>query len=294
MAYFFAGILVAILFNLVFSYFFDSPKDKILKRENGQMVLKYEIIQKRLNQISDVLTDLQNRDDNIYRAIFEAEPIPKSVREAGFGGINRYADLEGYESSEIVINSVKKLDMLSKKMYIQSKSYDEVIALAKNKGAMLSSLPAILPISNKDFSRISTGFGFKIHPIYKIKIFHPGLDFAALTGTEIYATGNGTVVIADRSFRGYGNHIVIDHGFGYKTLYGHMSAFNVRAGQKVKRGDVIGFVGNTGLSTGSHLHYEVWKEGAKVDPINYFYNDLTPEQYEQMIAISNNNGQSFD
>ena len=238
------------------------------------MVLKYELLQKRLKQISDVLSDLQRTDDNIYRAIFEAEPIPKSIREAGFGGINRYADLEGFESSDLVISSVKKLDMLTKKIYIQSKSYDEVIELAKNKGEMLASIPAILPISNKDLMRTSAGFGYRIHPIYKIKIFHPGLDFSSPTGTEIYATGNGTVETAEHSFRGYGNHIIISHGFGYKTLYGHMSEFNVKAGQKVKRGDVIGFVGSTGLSTGPHLHYEVWKEGTKVNPINYFYNDL--------------------
>jgi len=292
--YFFAGIVISVAFYFVFLRFFDSPKERILKRENEQLKLQYEIISKKMDRIADVLEDLRQRDDNIYRSIFEAEPIPRSVREAGFGGVNRYADFEGYENSLLVINTAKKLDKILKQIYIQSKSYDQVIPLAINKEGMLKSIPAIQPVANKGLERTSSGFGWRIHPWYKIKIFHPGFDFAAPMGTEVYATGDGVVERTENSFRGYGNNIVIDHGFGYKTLYAHLSAFKVVPGQKIKRGDIIGLVGSTGLSTGPHLHYEVIKNSEKINPANYFFNDLTPEQYDQIITISNNNGQALD
>jgi murein DD-endopeptidase MepM/ murein hydrolase activator NlpD len=292
--YFMGSVLIALIYGFIFTSLFDSPKEKILKRENQQLLLQYEIMNNQLSQSEKVLTDLEGRDDNIYRVIFGAEPIPGSVRNAGFGGSNRYAELEGYNNSRIVIETKKRLDMLTKKLYVQSKSYDEIITLAKNKEAMLSHIPAIMPISNRDLTRTASGWGYRIHPIYKIPKFHYGMDFTAPTGTDVYATGDGTIIEVKSSHRGYGNEIIIDHGFGHMTMYAHLNAFNVRQGQIVKRGDVIGFVGNTGQSTAPHLHYEVIVNGKKVNPINYYFNDLSATEYDKMIEISNNTGQSFD
>jgi len=292
--YFLASVLLAILYAVVFTLLFDSPKEKALIRENDQLILQYDVMNRKLATVEKVLEELQERDDNIYRTIFEAEPISTSVRNAGMGGINRYVELEGYDNSEIVIETAKRLDNILKKVYVQSKSYDEVIDLAMNKEKFIASLPAIQPISNKDLKRTASGWGYRIHPIYKIRKFHEGIDFTAPTGTEIYATGDGTVVATISSRRGYGNEIRIDHGYGYVTRYAHMSKFNVTKGQKVKRGDVIGFVGSTGLSTAPHLHYEVHHNGKKVNPINYFFDDLTAEEYDRMIELSMASGQSFD
>lgn len=292
--YFFASLVLAVLYFLVFSIFFDSPKEKGLKRQISELKVNYQIVNDELNRIETILTDLQERDDNIYRTIFEAEPVYSSVREAGYGGTNNYRDLEKLENSELVIDVKSRLDKLMRKVYIQSTSYDQIIDLAKNKEVMLASVPAIQPISNKDLKRTASGWGYRIHPIYKIRKFHYGIDFTAPTGTEVYSTGNGVIEIIDSSKRGYGNKIVLNHGFGYKTLYAHLNGFNVKQGQKVKRGDVIGFVGNTGMSTAPHLHYEVSINGKKVNPINYFFNDLSAEEYERMIEISIKSGQSFD
>jgi murein DD-endopeptidase MepM/ murein hydrolase activator NlpD len=292
--YFFAGIVISVGFYILFSKFFDSPKERILKRENEKLKLQYEVMQKKIDGVSGVLDDLRQRDDNIYRTIFEAEPIPRSIREAGFGGVNRYVDLEGFQNTSLIVSTAKKLDKLLKQIYVQSKSYDQIVPLAINKEDMLKCIPAIQPVANKGLERTSSGFGWRIHPWYKIRIFHPGIDFAAPIGTEVYATGDGVVEKTESSFHGYGISVMIDHGFGYKTRYAHLSAFKVTVGQKIKRGDIIGLVGNTGLSTGPHLHYEVLKNKEIVNPINYFFNDLTPAQYDQIISISNNNGQALD
>lgn len=294
MTYFAATLVLALFYNLVFSAFFDTPKEKELMRENKQLELQYEILNKKFDLVEKTLDDLQRRDNNIYRVIFETEPIPSSVREAGFGGSERYEKLKGLDDSELVIKTSKRLDKLSKQLYIQSKSYDQIINKAENKEEMLASIPAIQPISNDDLTRTASGYGWRIHPIYKIKKFHDGMDFTAPTGTEVYATGDGVVSKVKNSYRGYGKRVVIDHGFGYKTRYAHLTSFNVRRGEEVKRGDVIGYVGNSGLSTAPHLHYEVEKDGEKVNPVHYYFNDLTPEQYEKMIFISSNSGQSFD
>jgi len=294
LAYFVGSVLLAGLYMLVFSQFFDSPKERRLKRENNQLLAQYEIMNKRLEQVVVVLADLEERDDNLYRTIFEAEPISGSVRSQGIGGVNRYVELEGFENSEIVINTAKRLDELSKRMYVQSKSYDALIELALRKEEMIASIPAIQPIANNDLKRTASGWGYRIHPIYKIRRFHYGMDFTAPIGTNVYATGDGVVERTIKSRRGYGNQVVIDHGFGYKTLYGHLNDFNVKKGQKVKRGDVIAFVGSTGLSTAPHLHYEVHQNGKKVNPINFYFNDLTPEEYDRMIILSMKSGQSFD
>jgi murein DD-endopeptidase MepM/ murein hydrolase activator NlpD len=294
LVYFFAFLVNASIGYLIYSAVIDSPKERGLKRQISEMNLNIEIFNKQLDKIETVLTDMQQRDDNIYRTIFEADPVNSSVRKGGFGGTNPYKDLEKLENSRMVINTAKRLDVITRKVVVQSKSYDDLTKMAISKEKMLASIPAIQPIANKDLQRTASGWGYRIHPIYKIKKFHYGIDFTASTGTDIYATGDGVVEKTESSHRGYGNSIIIDHGFGMETLYGHLDHFNVRPGQKVKRGDVIGFVGNTGLSTAPHLHYEVMRNSEKVNPMNYFFNDLTADEYDRMIDISMKPGQSFD
>ena len=286
--------LFALLIMMVSFNYFDSPKEKRLHRELENMVLQYEIMNEKIEQISSVLDDVQERDDNIYRVIFEAEPIPKSIRKAGFGGVNRYKKLEGFDHSNIVIESTQKLDQIAKQLYVQSKSFDEVIEMVKNKEAMLAAIPAIQPVSNKDLTRMASGYGFRIDPHYKTRKMHYGMDFTAPRGTPIYATGDGIILRADSKSSGFGKHVRIDHGYGYVTLYAHMSAYNVRKGQKVKRGDVIGYVGNTGKSKGPHCHYEVHKDGVRINPVNFYFDDLTPEEYDKMITASSQENQSLD
>jgi murein DD-endopeptidase MepM/ murein hydrolase activator NlpD len=279
---------------LIFYQFFDSPKEKKLKLEIQNLTSQYEVIDKNMKQVEIVLDEIQDRDDNIYRVIFEADPIPTSIRKQGFGGVNRYEKLLGLSNSELMINTSKKIDQLTKQLYLQSKSFDEVIDLAKNKSNMLASIPAIQPVANKDLKRMASGYGYRIHPIYKTRKMHYGMDFSAKTGTEIYSTGDGVVSKVKRSKRGYGNYVKINHGFGYETLYAHMSKYIVKKGQKVKRGEVIGFVGNSGISTAPHLHYEVRKDNKKINPVNFYYNDLSPEEYEKMLEISLQSNQSLD
>ena len=279
---------------LVFFQFFDSPKEKTLNREIAQLTTQYDLVQDKLSQVELVLDDIQKRDDNIYRVIFEADPIPSSIRKAGYGGVNRYQELNGFKNTELVVETSKKLDQITKQLYIQSKSFDDIIELAKNKADMLAAIPAIQPVSNKDLSRMASGWGYRIHPIYKTRKLHTGMDFSAKTGTPIYATGDGKISKVRRSRKGYGNYVVIEHGYGYKTLYAHMSKYIVKKGQSVKRGEVIGYVGSTGTSVAPHLHYEVHKDGRKINPVNFYYNDLNPDEYEKMLEISSRSNQSFD
>lgn len=286
---FFATITIGLAYK-----YLESPKEKQLHREISELTLQYELLNSRLHEVTLVLNDIQDRDNNIYRTIFEADAIPPSIRKAGFGGVERYNELKGYENSDLMIETTQKLDQISKQLYIQSKSFDEVAKLVKNKEQLLASIPAIQPISNKDLKHVPSGYGWRTDPIYKTGEFHAGLDFTANIGTEIYATGDGLVTTADAVMQGYGNHVVINHGFGYQTLYGHMSRIKVRAGQRVKRGELIGWVGNTGRSTGPHVHYEVIKNGEKVNPINFFFNDLSPAAYQQLITLSSQPSQSFD
>jgi len=294
LAYLTGSLIVAVAYWVIFASFFDSPKEKALEREVQQLTIQYDLIKREMSNIENVLDDLQKTDDNLYRTIFEAEPIPVTLREGGVGGVNRYKSLEGYSNSDLVIETTSRLDKIRKKVYIQSKSFDDLIELALRKEDMLRSVPAILPISNKDLTRTASGFGLRIHPIYKIIKFHYGMDFTAPAGTDIYATGNAVVAGVKSSKRGLGNHIILDHGFGYTSIYAHLSNFNVRAGQKVQRGDIIGFVGNTGTSVANHLHYEIKLNGTNVDPVNYYFEDLSPEEYERMIEIASKTGQSFD
>jgi murein DD-endopeptidase MepM/ murein hydrolase activator NlpD len=285
----FAALGVLIAYNTI-----DSPKEKQLNRELDQMRLEYDLVNQRLKQMSTVLEDLQDRDDNIYRVVFEAEPIPDEVRKAGFGGVNRYSKYKELENRDLLTETMRRTDILSKQIVIQSKSYDEIFTMIRNKAAMLSCIPAIQPVNNKDLKRMASGFGYRTDPIYKTTKFHAGMDFAATVGTEIYATGDGIVVRADADASGYGNHVRINHGYGYLTLYGHMSKISVRPGQRVKRGDVIGLVGNTGKSVGPHLHYEVHKNNEAINPVNFYYNDLSPEEYARMIELSGTENQAFD
>ncbi len=277
----------------VLSQFLKTPDQLTQERELENLKFNYELLNKRLDESSSILAQLQQRDNNIYRAYFEANPIPDEQREAGFGGVNRYNYLEGYENSELVKNTTKKLDILSKKIVVQSKSLDEIVSLAKEKETMLASIPAIMPIKKEDLSYVASGFKYRMHPILKIRKFHKGMDFKAPTGTPIYASGNGKVVLARRSAT-FGKVVYIDHGFGYRTIYAHMSKIKTRKGRKVKRGDIIGYVGNTGRSVGAHLHYEVHKNGRAVNPINYYYGDLTPEEFLAMQITSEEEGKSYD
>ncbi len=292
--FFLSSVLLSFFILLIFYQLFDSPKEKKLKLEIQNLTSQYEVIEKNMKQVEIVLDEIQDRDDNIYRVIFEADPIPTSIRKQGFGGVNRYEKLLGLSNSELMINTSKKIDQLTKQLYLQSKSFDEVIDLAKNKSNMLASIPAIQPVANKDLKRMASGYGYRIHPIYKTRKMHYGMDFSAKTGTEIYSTGDGVVSKVKRSKRGYGNYVKINHGFGYETLYAHMSKYIVKKGQKVKRGEVIGFVGNSGISTAPHLHYEVRKDNKKINPVNFYYNDLSPEEYEKMLEISLQSNQSLD
>jgi Peptidase family M23 len=294
LGYFAGSVIISIIYWAVFASFFDSPKEKALKREVAQLTLQYDLIHREMGNVETILEGLQKTDDNLYRTIFEAEPIPSTFREGGIGGVNRYKALEGYNNSELVIETTGRLDKIVKKIYVQSKSFDDLISLAKEKENMLRCIPAILPISNKNLTRTASGYGLRIHPYYKITKFHYGMDFTAPSGTDVYATGDGVVSDVVSSKRGLGNNIVLDHSFGYMTIYAHLEKFNVKVGQHVKRGDVIGFVGSTGMSLAPHLHYEVKINGNNVDPVNYYFNDLSSEEYERIIEIASKTGQSFD
>jgi len=285
----FAAVMLVLAYN-----FIDSPKQKALKRELEQMKLQYRVFDDQLDKVTLIIRDLQERDDNIYRVIFEADPIPTSIREAGIGGIDRYEKLKGYSNSDIMIETDKKMSKIMGQLYVQSKSFDEVFTLAKNKEKMLACVPAIQPVSNEDLRRIGSYFGTRVDPFYKVRKFHEGIDFSAPVGTEIYATGNGMIMEAGRGIGGYGNQVVIDHGYNYRTSYAHLSRIFVKPGQKILRGQIIGYVGNTGKSTSPHLHYEVHKNGIPVNPVYFFFNDLTPAQFQMMLDLSQRPSQSMD
>jgi murein DD-endopeptidase MepM/ murein hydrolase activator NlpD len=293
---FFCTSSTTIAIGLVFIFFsiFDSPKEKELNREIENLLFQYELLESQISNSSLILDELQERDDNIYRVIFEAEPIDASIRKAGFGGVNRYKKYDGFKHSDLIAELHKKIDQVSKAIYVQSKSYDAVINLAQNKEEMLAHIPAIQPVANKNLKRMASGFGNRIHPVYKTKKMHWGMDFSAPKGTEVYATGDGVVEKVKRSKRGYGNQVRINHSYGYNTFYAHLNKYIVKKGQNVKRGDLIGYVGSTGTSTAPHLHYEVIKNKRKVNPVNYYFNDLTAEEYDKMLELSSQENQSFD
>jgi murein DD-endopeptidase MepM/ murein hydrolase activator NlpD len=287
------GVVFAAAVMLLAYNFIDSPKERSQKTEIEQMKLQYQMLNDQLDRVTKLIGDLQDRDDNIYRVIFEAEPIPSSIRQAGIGGVDRYEKLKGFTNSDLLVETQKTMDRILGQLYVQSKSYDEVFNMAKNKERMLVSIPAIQPVNNKDLRRIGSYFGTRVDPFYKVHKFHEGIDFSAPVGTEVYATGNGTVIDAGRN-AGYGNQIVIDHGYSYQTLYAHLSRMFVKPGQKILRGQIIGYVGNTGKSTSPHLHYEVHKNGRAINPIYFFFNDLTPEEFQMMLELSAQPSQTMD
>lgn len=289
-----AVLLIMMLGFMGISTVVKSPSQIKTESELENMKLHFQLLSKRIDEGTNVLKGIQDRDDNIYRVYFEAEPISKEQRQAGFGGVNRYKSLDGFENSAMIKEVTKKIDVLSKQLVVQSKSLDEIVALAKNKKEMLASIPAIQPVANKELKRMASGYGYRIHPIYKTRKYHWGMDFSAPKGTPVYATGNGKIETAKRSQRGYGNQVKIDHGFGYKTFYAHLDKYIVRRNQKVKRGDLIGYVGTSGTSTAPHLHYEVVKGNRKVNPVYYYFNDLTPEEYDRMLEMSSQENQSLD
>lgn len=289
------SMALAIGILLVLSNYFDSPKEQALKKENEDLKLYYELMQEQLGSMDEMLAVLQEKDDYVYRTVFEAEPIPTTVREAGSGGVLKYRKLleSNLDNKDLVVSTLERLDRVKKKMYIQTKSYDEVLELAKNKDAYYAAMPAIQPVSNKELRRLSSGYGLRTDPILKVKKMHYGIDFSAERGTPIYATADGTVAAAQRNFGGLGNFVKINHGFGFETIYGHMSRFIVKSKQKVKRGQVIGYVGNTGKSTAPHVHYEVHINNKTVNPVNYFYMDLDAKEYEEILRLASIENQSL-
>ena len=273
---------------------FDKPDEKEAKLEVVKMQERYDILDKRVDALTKVLQDMGDRDDNIYRVIFESDPIPDNMRNGQINQSKVYSELKNVPDGKLIDRVLNKIEKLEKSAYVQSKSFDELSKLIKNKQEMLASIPAIQPVSNKDLKRIASGFGYRIDPVYKTTRFHAGLDFTAETGTPVHATGDGVVEIAGSMGDGYGNKVVINHGYGYHTLYGHNSKILVSVGQKVKRGETIALVGSTGKSTGPHCHYEVWKNASKIDPVNFFFNDISPEQYDQLLKLAEQSNQSFD
>ncbi|WP_108868834.1 M23 family metallopeptidase [Aquimarina aquimarini] len=272
----------------------ETPKEKTYRRELENMQLQYDLMNQRLKRNENILEEIADRDNNIYRLYFGANPIPDELRNAGFGGVNRYKSLEGFNNSEIIIESSKRIDKLTKQIVVQSKSLDEIASLAEKKEELLATIPAIQPIKNSDLKRMASGYGWRSDPFTKARKFHHGMDFSANTGTPVYASGNGVVTRADANSSGYGNHVRIDHGFNYVSLYAHLSRYNVEKGQKVKRGDVIGYVGSTGRSVAPHLHYEIFKDGERINPRNFYYGSLTPKEFAEMIKASNLINETLD
>ncbi|WP_455591400.1 M23 family metallopeptidase [Bacteroides sp.] len=280
-------------FFIILLIIFGSPSEQELRKENSQLKAQYNLLSRRMDDAMGVLQDIQQRDDNLYRVIFMADPVSPAIRKAGYGGTNRYEQLMDMANSKLVVNTTQKMDVLSKQLYIQSKSFDDVVEMCKNHDQMLKCIPAIQPISNKDLRRTASGYGTRIDPIYGTSKFHAGMDFSAPVGTDVYATGDGTVVKVGWE-TGYGNTVEIDHGFGYMTRYAHLSEFRTQVGKKVVRGEVIAGVGSTGKSTGPHLHYEVHVKGEVVNPVNYYFMDLSSDDYENMIQLAANHGKVFD
>ncbi len=288
-----AGIIgygtVALIQNTI-----GSPKERMQAREIEYLKLQYDIANDRIDNINALLSEMQDRDDNIYRMIFEAEPIPSSVRKAGYGGTNRYEALGGYANSNMVTDITKKIDIVESQINVQSKSFDDVYNMAKNKALMLSCIPAIMPVKDVDIYRISSHYGYRTDPFYKVQKLHSGIDFAGPIGTHIYCTGDGVVEKVIKGNGGYGNNIIVNHGYGYKTRYAHINKAYVKEGQKVKRGEHIADMGNSGKSTAPHLHYEVIKNDKAINPVNFFFNDLTPEEYDKILELSERPSMTMD
>ena len=277
---------------LVIYFFFGSPKERVLEYENARLESQYKLLSRRVDDIMVVLDDIKQRDNNLYRVILQAEPIADDVRNAG-GNVARYDELLRMPDGELVASLTRKVDLLYRNLYVQNNSFDELVDLAYQQEDRIKHLPAIQPVSNKDLKHTASGYGWRVDPIYNTRKFHEGMDFSAAIGTPVYATGNA--VVKETGWQqGYGNTIVLDHGYGYITRYAHLSKILVTKGQQVVRGENIGKVGNTGKSTGPHLHYEVIYKGQVQNPVNYYFMDLTPEEYDRMIQIAENQGRVMD
>ena len=274
--------------------YFETPKDRLQAREIENLRLNYAILNKKMDQLNGVVDAIEDRDNNLYRVYFNKSAIPDSIRKAGFSGKTRYQLLEGYDNSQLVIKTTKRIDVMSKQLAIQSKSLDAILKLAEAKSDFLSAIPAIQPVRNENLKQMASGFGYRTDPFTKARKMHEGMDFTAKTGSPIYATGDGVVAKADNTASGYGNHIVIQHGFGYETLYAHLSKYKARAGQRVKRGDIIGYVGSTGRSEAPHLHYEVLKGKKRVNPLNFYYGNISAVEYVVIAQLANQENQSLD
>ena len=274
--------------------FFETPKDRLQAREIENLKLHYAILNKKMDQVDNVVDALKDRDNNLYRVYFNTSAISDEERKAIFGGVDRYKELEGFDNSQLVLNTTKRVDVISKELAVQSKSLDYILKLAKAKNNLLAAIPAIQPVRNENLKRMASGFGYRTDPFTKARKMHEGMDFTAKTGTPIFATGDGVIARADNTASGYGNHIVIRHGFGYETLYGHLSRYKSRAGQSVKRGDIIGYIGSTGRSEGPHLHYEVHKNGKVVNPLNFYYGNISAVEYVAISQLANQENQSLD
>jgi murein DD-endopeptidase MepM/ murein hydrolase activator NlpD len=288
-------LVMALGILVLSSTYFESPKELMLKNEVKEMEFYLDNAQKEVAKLSKQLTDMEQRDDNIYRVVLGAEPIEKAIRDAGIGGADRYADIreKNIIHKDIILKLHESVDKLRRKVYIESRSQDEVVQLAEKKEKLFAAIPAIQPIANKHLLALASGYGMRVHPIYKVRKMHTGIDFAAAVGTPIYATADGFIDKLEVNFSGYGKMIEIDHGFGYRTRYAHVHGFAVRLGQHVKRGELIGYVGDTGLSTAPHLHYEVIINGAYVNPIHYFFNDLNAAEYEKLVELASVDNQSL-
>lgn len=288
-------LVLAVGLVVLYDVYFESPKEVMLKNEVEELEYYYSDLQNEVDRLNQMLGALEERDDDVYRIVLGAEPIDQAIRDAGIGGADRYSDIKEkkFSNKELVIALKEKIGKLKRKMYIQSKSYDEVLNISSKKEDMFASIPAIQPISNKELIRLASGYGWRIHPIYKVKKLHSGIDFSAPIGTPVYATADGIVSKVKVRFSGFGKYVEIDHGFGYKTGYAHLHDFNVKPGDRVKRGELIAYVGNTGLSTAPHLHYIVKKNNKKINPIHYFFNDLNPEEYEKIVELASIENQSL-
>lgn len=289
------GVVLGVVIVVVGLQFMDSPREKAMQRELSKYRQQTRLLNDRVERAEKVIEDLEERDDVLYRTIFESEPVSESERRSGIGGVERYAEFDKMTSGELLKNTSKRVDDLTKRVYVESKSLDEIYEMARTKNERLAALPAIMPVA-KTKCKVVSGFGYRYHPILKYRRLHSGIDLAARQGTPVYATADGVVREAGRSTKGYAGYgivVLVDHGFGIQTLYAHLSGTKVRVGQKVKRGEQVGMVGSSGLSSGSHLHYEVMLNGKKVDPVYYFGGDLTPEEYDEVLELARQENQSM-
>jgi murein DD-endopeptidase MepM/ murein hydrolase activator NlpD len=287
-----SSLIMGLIVIVLYSFIFDTPRERQLRQENDALMEDFKYLSQKYSQVDTVLKEVQNIDEDIYRTIFETEPVNDSnINKSGF---NNYMKLMNLTSQDIVDNTKLGLDKVLSDVRLNESEYMFLREKVSSRAEGLRSIPSIQPIQNQDLSRMASGFGNRLHPFYKIVKHHDGMDFTAPTGTEVYATADGVIENIERTRRGKGNMIFIDHGNGYKSVYAHLDAFKVRRGQNVTRGDIIGTVGNTGLSVAPHLHYEVRLNGETVNPVNYFFLELSPEQYNKMIELSINSGQSFD